>query len=275
MAQEYWLADSEARVVGPIGLDVVTSLHARGKLGDVRAVSRDGRTFVPLRDVPELSAVLSQPVNLTDTQRAQAETTAQIRGWLRSIEAAPSHEIFKVAPNAPHASWRAAFFQLVHRYTPSRLPPDTTPELRLACEDAFLALSERMVELEKQHRAAVAPPAPPPLPAQEPWPQARVQSRAGGLLHVSLSLNRGEARPFTHDVEHNWQSDSIFIPAIERAVPNTPVEINVSFEGMAMQLNAAGRVAAARNGGFSVRLQNLGEAQRGMIRTWVGRAGVK
>ncbi len=40
MAQEYWLADSEARVVGPIGLDVVTSLHARGKLGDVK--SRDG-----------------------------------------------------------------------------------------------------------------------------------------------------------------------------------------------------------------------------------------
>ena len=42
MSEEYWLADSEARVLGPIGLEVITTLHARGKLLDVRAVSRDG-----------------------------------------------------------------------------------------------------------------------------------------------------------------------------------------------------------------------------------------
>ena len=36
-----------------------SALHARGKLLDVRAVSRDGRKFVPLREMPELQAVLS------------------------------------------------------------------------------------------------------------------------------------------------------------------------------------------------------------------------
>ncbi len=275
MAQEYWLADSEARVLGPVGLDVVTSLHARGKLPDVRAVSKDGRNFVPLRDVPELAAVVATPVHQTDTLRAQAETAQQIRTWLKSIARTPTHELFKVALDAPREVWRQAFFGLVHRYTPGRLPPDTTQELRIACEDAFLSLAARMVEAEKQLAAAAAPvAAPPPLPAQEPWPQARVQQRDGGL-HVALLLKRGEARVFTHDVEHNWQTDCIFVPAVERAVPNSPVEIVVSFEGQAMQLNAAGRVQAARQGGFTVRLLNLGETQRGLIRTWVGRAGIK
>lgn len=275
MAQEYWLADSEARVLGPIGLDVITTLHARGKLADVRAVSIDGKKFLPLREVPELQQVLAAPVTLNDTQRAQLEATTQIRAWLRSIERQPSNEILKVPPTASRDAWRAAFFALVHRYVPSRLPADTTPELRLACEDAFLALSERMVEVEKNFRASTAPPpAPPPLPAQEPWPAARVQHRDSGL-HVSLSLKRGDARPFTHDVEHNWQQDCLFVSSSERAVPNTPVEIVVGFEGHVTQLNAAGRVHAARVGGFTVKLLNLGEDQRTLIRTWVARATAK
>lgn len=274
MAQEYWLADSEARVLGPIGLDVVTTLHARGKLADVRAVSTDGKRFIPLREVPELQAVLSAPVTLNDTQRAQLEATTQIRAWLRSIERQPTHEVLKVPSTASRDTWRAAFFALVHRYVPSRLPADTTPELRLACEDAFLVLAERMVEIEKQFKPSLPPPAPPPLPAQEPWPAARVQHRDNGL-HVSLSLKRGDARPFTHDVEHNWQSDCLFVSSMERAVPNTPVETVVNFEGHVTQLNAAGRVQAARVGGFTVKLLNVGEAQRAMIRTWVARATAK
>lgn len=276
MSEEYWLADSEARVLGPIGLEVITTLHARGKLLDVRAVSRDGRKFVPLREMPELQAVLSAPVTVTDAQRAQQEATRQIRDWLTSIQNRPTHEIFKVPPVASRDAWRGAFFALVHRYVPSRLPADTTPELRLACEDAFLALAERMVEVERQFRApSTQLPPPPPLPAVEPPVIARLTHRTGGTVQVSLSLKRGDARPFTQDLEHNWQSDCLFVGSGERLVPGTQVEVVVGFEGHVTQLHASGRVMAARLGGFTVRLSNLGEDQRTLIRTWVARSTMK
>lgn len=276
MSDEYWLADSEARVLGPIGLDVVTTLHARGKLGDVRAVSRDGRKFVPLREMPELQAVLAAPVTVSDAQRAQQEATRQIREWLSSLEGRPPHEVFRVPPQASRDAWRGAFFALVHRYVPSRLPPDTTPELRLACEDAFLALSERMVEVERQFRAAApALPAPPPLPAAPPLAQARLTHRTGGLVQVALSLRRGDARPFTQDLEHTWQTDCLLVTTAERLAPGTQVEVAVGFEGHVTQLHAAGRVVAARPIGFTVRLFPLGEDQRALIRTWVARSTLK
>lgn len=269
---EYWLADSEARVLGPIGLEVIRNLHVRGKLTDVRAVSSDGKKFVPLREVPELLKVLSTPVTANDATRAQIETTAQIRDWLASIHDRPSTEVFKVLPGSSRDTWRAAFFALVFRYVPGRLPPDTTQELRLACEDAFLALSERMVEVERQFRApASSPPAPPPLPAADPPPSARITHR-GQSLSVQLSLRAGDARPFTQDMEHNWQTDALFIHTHERVVPGTQVELVLSFEGHVTQLHAAGRVMAARVGGFTTRLLNLGEAERAVIRTWVARA---
>lgn len=275
MSEEYWLADSEARVLGPIGLEVITTLHARGKLQDVRAVSRDGRKFVPLREMPELQAVLSAPVTATDTNKAQQEATRQIREWLAQIQNRASPEIFKVPVNASRDAWRAAFFALVHRYVPSRLPPDTTPELRLACEDAFLALAERMVEIERQFRAPSASlPPPPPLPTPEPLPAARLAHR-NGVVQISLSLRRGDARPFTQDLEHNWQTDSLFIASAERVPPSTQAEVALGFEGHVTQLHAMGRIMATRVGGFTVRLLNLGEDQRALIRTWVARSTTK
>ncbi|MFO0597336.1 MAG: hypothetical protein U0228_18655 [Myxococcaceae bacterium] len=275
----YWLADSEARVLGPIGLEVVRNLHVRGKLNDVRAVSTDGATFVPLKDVPELAAVLSSPVTQTDATRAQIETTQHIREWLRASQGRPAAELFKVNASASRDTWRAAFFTLVHRYVPSRLPPDTTPELRLACEDAFLFLAERMLEVERQFRAPAASPpvpvaAPPPLPAIEPNPAAQVTVR-GQTLQVKLSLKAGDARPFTHDKEHHWQTDALFIHSASGSTPGMQVDLVISFEGHVTQLHAAGRVMAVRVGGFTIRLLNLGETERSLIRTWVARATVR
>ncbi len=275
MSEEYWLADSEARVLGPIGLDVIHTLHARGKLLDVRAVSRDGRKFVPLREMPELQAVLGAPITLTDGQRAQQDATRQIREWLAAIQNRTTQEIFKVPQPASRDAWRAAFFALVHRYVPSRLPADTTAELRLACEDAFLALSERMVEVERQFRSpSTSLPPPPPMPTIEPSTAARLNHR-NGVVQISLFLKRGDARPFTQDLEHSWQTDCIYVASNERLVPSTQVEVAVGFEGHVTQLHASGRVMATRMGGFTVRLLNLGEDQRALIRTWVARSTTK
>ncbi len=273
MIADYWLADSEARVLGPISLDVVRDLAVRGKLGDVRAVSRDGKAFVPLRDMPELAAVLGQPPQAGEAVRAQSVATQQIRGWLEAIRERSSAEVFRVPTNASREAWRAAFFGLVHRYVPSRLPADATDELRLACEDAFLVLSERMVEIEKIFRSsALAPPSIAPQ-AAIPSPMATVSWR-GGMIHVGLTLNRGDARPFTVDPEANWRTDSLFVQSNEKVMVNTPAEVTLTFEGHVTQVHATGRVVGLKSThplGFSVKLLGIDESQRSMIRAWVQR----
>lgn len=269
MSDEFWLADTEARVLGPVSATVIATLKARGKLPEVRAASRDGRKFVPLREMPELQAIIQGPVSSNEAQRAQGDIVQQIRDWLRSIQSLPSHDIFKVPSSASKEAWRAAFFALVQRYVPSRLPPDTTAELRLACEDAFLALSERMVEVERQFRAmAQAVPTPPPTVAP---PSTAHLVRRRDVIQITLSLKRGDAVPFTRDVEHNWQTDCLFIASAERLTPGTAVEMVVIFEGHVTQLHASGRIMAARVGGFTVKMLNLVESQRALIRTWVAR----
>lgn len=275
---DYWLADSEARVLGPVSLAVVRDLALRGKIHDVRAVSRDGRNFVPLREMPELAEVLSLPPKQGEAVRAQADATKQIRDWLASIKDRASHEVFRVPANASRDAWRAAFFALIHRYVPSRLPADATPELRLACEDAFMTLAERMVAVERLFRAP-GEKAPPPLaqvspPALPPVPPAQVTWR-GGMIHVRLHLARGDARAFTMEPDATWRQDSLSVHSNEKVMVNTPAEVTLSFEGHVTQLHATGRVVGVKTThplGFSVRLLDLGEDQRAMIRAWVARA---
>lgn len=271
-AAQYWLADSEARVLGPVALDVVRDLAMRGKLNDVRAVSRDGRQFVPLREVPEIQAALAPPQG-DEVAKAQYDATKQIREWLESIANRPTHEVLRIPSNASKEAARAAFFALVHRYIPSRLPPEATPELRLACEDAFLVLSERMVDFEK--RAKTTPPAVAPARAAAPLPatSAGVTWR-GGMIHVKLSLPRGDARPFTMDAEAAWKNDALFVVSSEKVMVGTPVEVTLAFEGHVTQIHATGRViGVTANVGFGVKMLDLGEHQRSIIRTWVARAG--
>ena len=270
--EEYWLADSEARVLGPIGLDVVRDLAIRGKLSDVRAVSRDGKSFVALREVPEIQAVLGQPAQASEVLRAQVQATHQIRQWLAAIRDRPTSEVFRVPAGASREAHRAAFFALVQRYVPGRLPADATEELRVACEDAFLHLSERMVDIERQFRTTVPPEVPPMLsPASPP----AVVTWRGGMIHVRLTLNRGDARPFTIDPESNWRSDSLFVQSTEKVMVGTPAEVTISLEDHVSQVNAVGRVVGVKVTypvGFSVRLLDIDEPQRSLIRTWVARS---
>jgi hypothetical protein len=273
MSDDYWLADSEARVLGPVKLAVVRDLALRGKLADVRAVSRDGKSFVALRDVPELVAVLQQPAGAGEAVHAMAEATGQIRNWLELVKGRPTHEVFRIPPGASSEAARAAFFALVQRYVPSRLPPDATEELRLACEDAFLTLAARMVDYE---RRPVGPsPVPQVAPAPPAPPTAAVVSWRGGMIHVRLGLKRGDARPFTGDPELTWKTDCLLVLSPEKVMVGTPAEVSLAFEGHVTQVNASGRVVAVRASyplGFVVKLLGVDESQRSMIRTWVARS---
>jgi hypothetical protein len=269
MSADYWLADSEARVLGPITLEVVRDLSLRGKLNDVRAVSRDGKAFVPLREMPELQNALGQAA-AGEAVRAQSLATQQIRAWLATIKDRASHEVFHVPANASREAWRAAFFALVYRYVPGRLPADATAELRLACEDAFLHLAERMVDVERSRRTAP----PPEIAPVSTSPQPTVSWR-GGMIHVKVMLHRGDARPFTIDPESTWKSDSLFVHSNEKVLVNTPAEVTLAFEGHVTQLHASGRVVGVKGThplGFAVKLLGIDETQRSMIRTWVARS---
>ncbi len=295
----YWLADGEARVLGPVGLGVVRDLALKGKLKDVRAVSRDGVHFVALAEVPELLQALTAAPLKEDQAMAQGKATEQIREWLQAIANRETHQVFKVNKDASLSAYRAAFFALVHRYVPSRLPPDATPELRLACEDAFLALSGRMVDVERERRAAVAsqvtaspaalvPPSVAPVALASSAPATPVTQQPalnlatlakvrwkGGMVYVRLTLPRGEARPFTSHPEFNWKNDSVVVTSEERVMVGTPAEVTIAFEGHVTQLNTQGRVLGIQpqvTGGFAIRMLDMIEEQRSMIRTWVQRS---
>jgi hypothetical protein len=271
VSDEYWLADAEARVLGPVGLEIVRDLAVRGKLAEVRAVSKDGRTFVPVSEVPEILTVLS-PGTAEERAKAQAETARQIRNWLDLVKDRQSTEVFKVSPGTSREGWRSAFFALVHRYVPGRLPPDATPELRLACEDAFLHLAERMVDLERLFRASQV--VQPPVMVQRDGKPPEVTWR-GGMIHVRYSLGRNDARPFTMAPDHSYKDDCIFVPTAEKVMVGTPAEVVMLFEGHVTQLHASGRVVgvrAAPEPGLAIKLLDLHEVQRSLIRTWVARS---
>ena len=53
----------------------------------------------------------------------------------------------------------------------------------------------------------------------------------------------------------------------------TPVEVTLTFEGHVTQIHATGRVIGVQpTVGFGVKMLDLGEHQRSIIRTWVARA---
>ncbi len=287
MTEVFWLADADARVLGPVSLAVIRDLAARGNLGGIRSVSLDGKRFVPLHEIGRVHDVLSTQTPREDVATAQAQATQQIRDWLAAVRDRKTYEIFRVDEAASKEAYRAAFFPLVHRYVPSRLPPEATAELRLACEDAFLFLSERMVDIERffarsggtlgtdEFPRPTAAPTPTPFTSRpsaiSPSPEV---SWRGGMVHANVTLVRGDTRPFWEDPSATWENDSLAIVCTERVMIGTPVEVTIHFEGHVTTLVATGRVVGIRGGypqGFSVKLLDMSESQRAMIRTWVQR----
>lgn len=272
MSQEYWLADADARVLGPLSLEVIRDLALKGKLAEVRAISRDGKAFAPAREVPEIHALIASPPKRDEVSKSQAQATQQIREWLDSVKDRQTNEVFRLAPGASRDAHRAAFFSLVQRYVPSRLPADATAELRLACEDAFLFLAERMVEVERASRTK--PPSVASVASQPVAPRPEVTWR-GGMIHVVLALAKGDARPFTIDPQATWRDDCLTVESNERMMVGTLADVSLTFEGHLRQIQSSGRVVGLRSiapFGFSVKLLDLSEDQRSMIRTWVVRA---
>lgn len=95
------------------------------------------------------------------------------------------------------------------------------------------------------------------------------------MIHVRYSLARNDARPFTMAPEHTYKDDCIYVPTTEKVMVGTPAEVVMLFEGHVTQLHASGRVVGVKQTpepGLAIKLLDLHEVQRSLIRTWVARA---
>ena len=273
MAADYWLADADARVLGPITLDVVKDLAASGKLADVRAVSRDGRSFAPVANFPEVMQALGP--RLPEAVLAEQQAAIQrLRQWLGEIKHQPAHDVFRVPENSTPDAFRAAFFALVKRFYPDRLSTEATVELRRACEDVFLALTQKILEVERRRPSA----GPPPIGKSE----VSALAWRGGSIDIRLKVKAHDVRFFTWHPEANFRFDSLYIETNEFAVPGTPVNLSLDFEGTNETMTAWGRVlrseptqAANLPKGLGVKLLDLPESDRSFIRAWIARASAR
>lgn len=271
MIEEYWLADSEARVLGPVGLTVLRDLASSGKLGEVRAVSKDGRSFSPLSNFPEVIDALGPR-----SSEQQKVAVQRLRAWLADVAGRPTHEVLRVPEGAGLATYRSAFFALARRYSPDRLPADATAELRAACEDAFLHLAGRMVDHER--RGAQAPePRPSSAPARGDLPVEL--SWRGSTLEVRMKVQARDVGLFTKHPEANFRLGEVFVPSEEAVQVTTLVDFKLRFEGHPATLSLRGRVSRAwappafgLPAGIAVRFDGLSEADRAFIRAYIARA---
>ena len=174
---EYWIGDSEGRVLGPVSLDVVQDLVNTGRLTQITRASRDGQSWGPPNLYPEVMTLLLNapaPEALLQSERQEA---ARVREQLRAMQGRPPHEIFRLERNASVDAYRNAFFKLVKRFYPDRVRAQAHAELRKAYADAFQFLSRLMVHIERELDAGGpirplptirAVPPPPPLDEDEP-----------------------------------------------------------------------------------------------------------
>ncbi len=235
-------------------------------------MSRDGRSFAPLSNFPEVTAALG-PKMPGAAQAEQVAAIHRLRQWLGEIKNQPAHDVFRVPENSTPDTFRAAFFALVKRFYPDRLAPEATVDLRRACEDVFLALSQKMLEVERRRPMA----APPPTGRSE----VAAMSWRGGSIDIKLKVKAHDVKYFTWHPEANFRFDSLYVECNEFAVPGTPVNLHLEFEGHPEVTTVWGRVVRTDTPvtglpkGLGIKLLELSEANRSFIRTWIARASAR
>ncbi len=300
----YWVADSKGRVLGPTHLDTVRELVAAGRLVDIAQVSRDGRSWMPVAQVPEILQLQSErtPEAVASWEGEQLRT---VRAYLHQIQSQAPHEIFKLPESASLAEYRAAFFGTVKRFYPDRQPEG---ELRRACENVFLYLSSLMVNLERSQRSTPLPPPVittprPPItsPAvalpQTPRPPTTSPNRpllrgreapsyepaefvglkwANERVEARLRIRRKHVPMFTDHPLANFNMNSVFVPGTNVVPLGTLMELVLQFEAPDGEVQTRGKVFWENSGndprqpsGFGVRLFTLNPRDQEFIRAYI------
>lgn len=75
----YWVVDDSGRILGPVSDSVIRDLVTRGRLQRLTKGSRDGKTWLPLAALPELSS-------LTGLQAPAPVAAGPFGGWTRGSD---------------------------------------------------------------------------------------------------------------------------------------------------------------------------------------------
>lgn len=298
---DYWIGDAAGRILGPLGLQVLSDLVSAGRLTGIARASRDGRTWAPVKEFPELVSLLA--AGDKDAGERSLQQAARVRAYLEEIRNQPTHQILRVEREASLDAYRAAFFGLVKRFYPDLLPHGTDPALRKACEDTFLFLANRMVQVEREIMArtpAVTPPgstAPPMLaPARPATPSPALKPAASptyqpdeflGLerrkderIVAKLRITSQHAGIFTSHPLLNISTGGLFIPGSQTVPVGTPLDVEILFIESKKEIKARGTVAWANAGGdtrqplgFGVRFTMLSAQDKEYIQRFVAAAG--
>lgn len=285
---DYWISDAEGRVLGPVGLTVLGDLLGAGRITGVTKVSRDGTTWSPLEQHPELLR-LTQAASAPDRSEREKADAQKLRTQLEGLRTRPAHEIFKVDKDAPLETFREAFFKLSKKFHPEVVPKDAHPDLKDACAMAFRFFGALMQRVEsglarpmappEPPPAKVAPPAPvptpPPAPAYNPEDFVGLKSLGPGLAQARIRVTRENAGMFSDHPMMNLARGSFFLTD-ERVLPlGTTVALTFNFEDPEHTIIARGKVVwedAGKGGkrhGFGISLQELTADDREFLQAFV------
>lgn len=285
--QDYWIADSEGRVLGPVGLDVLKDLILAGRQDLISRVSLDGTTWGALEDVPELIQLNLHRSTPSDRTSREKQEAAKLRNQLEALRIRPAHEIFKVPKDAAIEVYRDAFFRLSKKFHPDSLPKNVDPELADACAIAFRFLSGLMNQVEAAMLGAARAAAPvgdrealAGRPAELPRYDADefigIKPLANGAVQASIRVTGENVKMFTDHPMMNLQHGSFFL-CDDRVLPlGTTVSVTFNFDDPPYTIVARGRVAweDGRSGaahGFGITFQDLRESDRKFIREFIER----
>lgn len=296
----FWISDAKGRVLGPVTLEVLRDLAGAGRVTEVTQVSRDGHAWLPATQVPEVLALL-KPSSAGGLEDLEIQKAARLREQLVTLKTRLPHEVFQVKSDATLDQHRTAFFALVKRFHPARLPPTAHPELRNACREAFEFLANLMAQVERTLPQTAASLRSMPVPAT---PLAGTSSTRPGMSRTAafvapprVTYRLEDFVGFQHDgdivaarvritpvnagifTDHsiaNLSSGGVFIPSERRLPLGTLLDLNFVFEDTSREVSARGKVIWENAGaakklvaGVGVRFLRIDAADTQFIRSFI------
>jgi uncharacterized protein (TIGR02266 family) len=293
----YWICDSENRILGPLAVGTVRELVASGRVREISKVSKDGSRWQPLQEIPEVARALAEGL-AEGGERTQKFKAAEIRSRLASMRGRKAHEIFGIPRHAALDHYRTAFFRLVKPFHPDKLAEDTHPDLRSASVEMFKFLSTLMVEAESELKGQTSIPRSTTQSTQtssSPQTQLRQKEtpptyaleefvgikRGPEFIEATVRVSPRNVGIFTDHNMVNLNTMGVFLPTRHHLPVGTLLDVRFLFENSPREIKARARVvwenvgvAAKMVAGFGVRFLRLDKSDQMFIQQYVDREAI-
>jgi uncharacterized protein (TIGR02266 family) len=291
----YWICDSENRILGPLAVGTLRELVASGRVREISKASKDGNRWQPVHEISEVARALAEGL-AEGGERSEKFRAAQIRSRLASIRGRKAHEIFGIPRNAALDHYRTAFFRLVKPFHPDKLADDIHPDLRSASVEMFKFLSTVMVEAETEIKGQTPIPRAVAQSTQTSTsPQTQLRQKQDTLptygLEEFVGIKRGpdfieatvrvSPRNVGIFVDHsmvNLNTMGVFLPTRHQLPVGTLLDVRFLFENSPREIKARARVVWENVGvsakivsGFGVRFLRLEKSDQMFIQQYVDR----